>query len=345
MTLFGILLFGLILVAALSAMLPLYSYAFTLHQPLDCTIGTDCFIQNYVDIDPSKGWKDYRCGHLSYDGHKGTDFRLINLEQMRQGVNVLAVADGTVEGIRDGMADINFNDTVPVQINGRECGNGVRVKHERGYHTQYCHMKHGSIQVKAGDTVKVGQVLGQVGLSGRTEFPHLHLQVSDKDEQIIDPFSGPMLSSECGGFGTKLWDVSIQNALRYRDIALINAGFSATVPNARAMRDNPKANTTVNADSDVIALWTDIMGPKKDNVLYMMIKSPKGKQLVYHSQKIEQNQAQLFQFIGKKRRDQPWHAGSYIGYITLKATEDIDAPTLLKKEVELIIADPAADAH
>ena len=67
---------------------------FKLAFPVDCTLGQDCVIQNYVDVDPSKGWHDYQCGFLSYDGHKGTDIRIRDYRAMAEGVAVLAAADG-----------------------------------------------------------------------------------------------------------------------------------------------------------------------------------------------------------------------------------------------------------
>jgi hypothetical protein len=45
-------------------------------QPVDCAVGLDCFIQKYVDHDQGKGWKDFRCGHMSSNGHDGTDFAI-----------------------------------------------------------------------------------------------------------------------------------------------------------------------------------------------------------------------------------------------------------------------------
>src|SRR5690606_21465600 len=44
--------------------------------PVNCDVGRDCFIQQYVDHDAGDGYSDYRCGPLSYDTHKGTDIRI-----------------------------------------------------------------------------------------------------------------------------------------------------------------------------------------------------------------------------------------------------------------------------
>ena len=107
--------------------------------PLDCTLGQDCHIQQYMDQDPSAAARDYRCSGLTYDGHKGTDFALPDRAAMAAGVTVRAAAAGVVRGLRDGMAE-----GAPLsEVQGRECGNGVVIDLGRGWETQYCHLKRG----------------------------------------------------------------------------------------------------------------------------------------------------------------------------------------------------------
>lgn len=43
----------------------------------------------------------------------------------------------------------------------------------------YAHLQPGSIQVRRGEDVRRGQVLGRVGNSGNSVAPHLHFQVMD----------------------------------------------------------------------------------------------------------------------------------------------------------------------
>src|SRR4051812_44563995 len=145
--------------------------------PVACEIGVTCFVQNYVDHDSGSGAKDYRCGALTYDGHDGTDIRLPNLAAMRKGVAVVAAADGVVRARRDGMDDVSIRDAGASAVKGREAGNGVVIDHGNGWQTQYAHMRKGSILVKPRNRVSAGQALGLVGLSGDTEFPHLHFTV------------------------------------------------------------------------------------------------------------------------------------------------------------------------
>jgi len=54
-------------------------------------------------------------------------------------------------------------------------GNLVKIDHGGGVVTYYAHLSRPD--VKAGDKVKKGQLIGKVGSSGRTNGPHLHWEV------------------------------------------------------------------------------------------------------------------------------------------------------------------------
>lgn len=54
-------------------------------------------------------------------------------------------------------------------------GNYVEIDHGNGYRTAYAHMQ--NYLVKKGELVEQGQVIGQVGNSGRSTGPHLHYEV------------------------------------------------------------------------------------------------------------------------------------------------------------------------
>src|SRR5687767_225345 len=145
-----------------------------LSLPLACTPAKDCFIQQYTDVDPGPGAKDYRCGIATYEGHKGTDFRVLSVKAAQAGVPVLASAAGRVTGARDGMEDrLVVTPQDEAAIKDRECGNGVVLDHGGGWETQYCHMRRGSLKVREGQNVAAGEPLGMVGFSGSAQFAHV----------------------------------------------------------------------------------------------------------------------------------------------------------------------------
>lgn len=294
------------------------SVALTLGLPLDCRLGTDCFIQNYVDHDTGPGARDVRCGHLTYDGHKGTDFRLKNLAQMQRGVNVLAAAGGTVVGARDGMQDISIRDANanPAAIRNRECGNGVRIAHTSGYFTQYCHMKRGSIRVRQGQAVQTGDVLGQVGLSGDTEFPHVHMQVENDNSNIIDPFAPDMDTAKCAAQppARALWTQS--SHVTYQPVGILQMGFASAPPTADVVRAGALDAPDITYDSPAMIVWAELFGLSAGDMLTMTLTGPDGDTLVTHQQIMDKNSAVYFQFAGRKRKTS-WLQGTYTGHVRI----------------------------
>ena len=59
-------------------------------------------------------------------------------------------------------------------------GNHVVVEIAPHRYVLYAHMRPGTVQVKPGDQVHTGQILGHVGNSGSSTEPHLHMHIDDQ---------------------------------------------------------------------------------------------------------------------------------------------------------------------
>lgn len=63
-------------------------------------------------------------------------------------------------------------------------GNVVEITHQGGYLTRYAHMS--DINVSKGQSVRKGQKIGAVGMTGSAYAPHLHYEVR-RDSLVLDP--------------------------------------------------------------------------------------------------------------------------------------------------------------
>ncbi|PRY92410.1 M23 family metallopeptidase [Donghicola tyrosinivorans] len=294
--------------AALAGAFPCVTSALDLQLPLDCTLGETCYIQQYVDHDPSEGSSDYACGALSYDGHKGTDFSVKTFDKMEAGVNVLAASAGVVRAVRDGMPDTGRDGISAAQLDGRECGNGLAIDHGDGWETQYCHLKRGSVKVQKGDVVNTGDVLGEVGFSGNTQFPHVHLSVR-KDGAVVDPFRPEKLNS-CGDAERPLWEADIA----YTPAGVIDVGFDTEIPAYNTIKQG-HGDAELRADAPIV-FWAFAYGALPGDIMVLRIYGPEGE-VVRSEVTIDKQQAQFFRAAGRKAPGGGWRSGGYEGDVTL----------------------------
>jgi Peptidase family M23 len=99
------------------------------------------------------------------------------------GADVVAVADGSVAAVFDGMPEQTPNAPATGLRGPRDySGNHVSLQISPSVWAVYAHLQPGSITVKTGDEVKKGQVIGKLGNSGNSSSPHLHFQLSDGPE-------------------------------------------------------------------------------------------------------------------------------------------------------------------
>lgn len=281
--------------------------------PVACRIGETCEVQNYVDRDPGPGAKDYRCGSSTYDAHGGVDIRLADLTAQRAGVAVLAAAPGRVSRLRDGVADISVKAAGAAPATGQECGNGVVVDHGGGWETQYCHLAKGSVKVKVGDQVAAGQALARVGLSGNTEYPHLHITVRHAGV-TIDPFAPSAAAGACdpkAGSAGGLWDASAAKAMSYKPGAVLNAGFAGAAVSAEALEEGQLA--AANPKAPALVAYVRAIDLRAGDVQTLVLKDQSGAVMAQtRIAPLDRAKAQYLVYVGKKQPPGGWKPGTYV---------------------------------
>ncbi len=294
-----------------------------LSLPLACTIGTDCFIQNYVDADAGAGYSDYRCGFLSYDDHRGTDFRP---KSMNASIPVLAAADGKVRATRDNMDDISVRVLGNEAIKNREAGNSVVIVHGNGWESQYAHLKKGSIAVHAGQPVRRGTVLGLMGLSGNTEFLHLHFEIRHQGK-AIDPFVGVNGGNACALGKQALWSADPLAKLGYIPSEVLAAGFT---DHPLAADDLPAETQSLAKTAPALIFWLSVFGVQAGDTQVVDLFAPDGATLLHKAIPIDHNMAQYRSFVGLKRHGEAWATGEYrVSYQLLR--QQHAEPVLMKQ--------------
>jgi murein DD-endopeptidase MepM/ murein hydrolase activator NlpD len=277
--------------------------------PLDCKFGETCFIQQYFDHDPSSGMKDYRCGTMTYDGHDGVDLRIPTMEAQQRGVSVLAAAAGVIKAVRDGIADVNVRAIGFDSVKGRECGNGVLIEHEGGWETMYCHMAKGSVHVREGERVDIGTSLGLVGLSGQTEFPHLHFAVGHYG-RMVDPFATGAVDA-CN-VSHQLWSEAAASALAYRSPSVINFGFADKTLTLDDIEMGRAAAVPPTSKSPVLVAFVRAIGLKAADIQSFTLKGPSGEVLAHtEAPPLTKNMAERFMYVGKRKLPGEWPRGIY----------------------------------
>lgn len=290
--------------------------ALELQIPVRCDLGTSCHIQNYVDADPSPEARDYNCGTRTYDGHNGTDIRLPSLAAQRAGVDVLAAASGRVARARDGVPDISVRARGLSEVSGQECGNALAIDHGNGWETQYCHMARGSLRVQPGDQVHAGQPIGQIGLSGLTEYPHLHFTVRQQGK-VVDPFAVGAPVGACG-VGDAIWSRTDLEKLAYRPRSILNAGFAPAPITMELLEEGSATVGAPSPDWPALIAFVRTIGAKRGDVQKLAIRAPDGTILAEASlPPLDRDKAQVLSFVGKKLPSPGWQRGTYEGVYSI----------------------------
>ena len=132
--------------------------------------------------------------------HWGMDF------SAKTGVEVLATADGLVE--------VSEN-----QYGGY--GKHIKIRHNDDCQTFYAHMN--ELMVSVGNKVKMGDVIGTVGSTGKSTAPHLHYAVIKYDEHVNPVNYIPRMSTN------KIWQEEVEGTKSQNELKSSGLYSSFTV--------------------------------------------------------------------------------------------------------------------
>ena len=238
--------------------------------PLACVIGKTCEVQHYFDRDPGPGMLDYHCGHRSEPAHNGIDIRVLDMAAMHRGVDVLAAAAGRVLAVRDGVADNAPGAPLP---SASQCGNRVAIDHGDHWITDYCHLERGTLKVKVGDMVQAGQPIAQVGLTGGTEFPHLHMSLQHGNV-FVDPFAPEPGPNPTCAARNPLWTPQALKQLSYKAGEVLVAGISSARAGTPEIEQGGLA--PFNASAPLMVGYTRVIGLVAGDEIEIDLTGPGG---------------------------------------------------------------------
>ncbi len=110
---------------------------------------------------------------MSHKNELSLDFKL------KKGTRIYAAREGVVEEVKDDSDEGGLRDEYLSK------GNHIIIRQPDGSKAMYWHLQKNGVQVKIGDTIAKGQLIGLSGNTGYTAFPHLHFEVIDKNGRQI----------------------------------------------------------------------------------------------------------------------------------------------------------------
>lgn len=129
------------------------------------------------------------------------------------GADVFAVADGVVASTRSDFSESLTLSAQPKYPAALAAGNYISLKIGESQFVFYEHLKPNTIRVKPGQRVRKGDLIAQVGFTGQSTGPHLHLHVADSDSPlgaeglpfIVDRFTVRGSYPDFNTFGNHRW--------------------------------------------------------------------------------------------------------------------------------------------
>ena len=163
-----------------------------------------------------------------------------------------------------------------------------------------------------------GTPLGEVGLSGMTEFPHVHFTVYEGDKEI-DPFALQPATPDpactfAGDAGTSIWTPEAKTALAYRPAFVLNAGFADAAVEMEQIELGEFEDVPMSPKSPALVFYGRAIGLETGDVQRIVIHAPDGSVFAQNEvEPLDRPKAQYMAFAGKKLRDAAWPSGTWRG--------------------------------
>ncbi|PCI01774.1 MAG: hypothetical protein COB76_00550 [Alphaproteobacteria bacterium] len=270
--------------------------------PVACQIMGNCWITNHVDLDDRSGRvSDYMCGKKATDNNKSTHISLSSQKAVLQNMPVLASASGKVQ--------------VAGNVGGF-CGTRVLIKHAKGWESSYCHLNPRTLTVRAGQAVQQGQIIGSIGTSGQTSWPHLSF-ATIRNGMVFDPFSGRTAIEGCSAKTQSLWVGGMNPP--YEPAAVASAGFTVGhVPNSSILNGTAQTATAIRTATLQLSLWSLMMNLRVDDEITILIEAPDGKIFKEFKKTITKDSPYFPVNLSVLKKNIRWEAGDYKGTITIE---------------------------
>jgi murein DD-endopeptidase MepM/ murein hydrolase activator NlpD len=147
---------------------------------------------------------------------------VLNIFRPHNGVDFAAPVGTPVRSIGDGRV-------VQAGYHGAS-GILVKIQHSKRYSTAYLHLSRVGNGIRNGTYVKRGQIIGNVGMTGRTTGPHLHFSLYDYDK-YVDPLKTalPSIIERENQIPEKLLVAKIRELNEQHNLLALN-NLSSTLP-------------------------------------------------------------------------------------------------------------------
>ncbi len=275
--------------------------AIELSFPVACSLMNNCWITNHVDLDRKADFaEDYMCGSKTTDGSNSTHISLGSLSAAKDNIPVIATADGQV--------------TI-AQNNTGFCGTRVLIDHGGGWESNYCHLSAKNLFVKEGQRIKKNQIIGTIGTTGKTDWPHLSYALL-RNGMVFDPFSGRTNLEGCRPNSAPLWSEKM-NPL-YEPAQVTSIGFDVGYINGDAIKNGAiKSATAIDSNTPQLSLWALMMNVQKDDIIEIQIIEPSGRFLKEQAITVKQNSKYFPIYLSTLRNNFIWDKGVYKGVMTI----------------------------